>query len=115
MSRTPVPRVDLAVVVATVSVTSELPRRTATAPSNSFGSGTSIVPSVPLISNSVRWTAESKEKIACADWPPANRISAPTWLGAVTSNGWPALGPDPMCRVARDEAMHDFLAAQRSR
>ncbi len=41
-------------------------------PSNMFGSGNSRVASVPLSSSSVRGSAESKEKMLCADCPDSN-------------------------------------------
>ena len=38
-------------------------------PSNMFGSGKIIAPSLPFTSSVVRASAESKEKIKFADWP----------------------------------------------
>jgi hypothetical protein len=60
-----------------------------------------MVASVPLISSSIRGSAESKEKMACADWPDSNWTSALTWLGTMTSNSSPAFGPEPITRRSR--------------
>jgi hypothetical protein len=96
-----VPRVDRASVRARVSGAPDPRRRIWTSPSKSFGSGRISVASLPFTSSRIRGRAESNEKIAWADAPPSNRMSAPTWLGTVTSKVWPASGPDPIDRRSR--------------
>ena len=96
MSSTPVPREDSSVVALHRLPVSSSRFLILTSPSNLFGSGNSSVASVPLSSSSVRGRAESKEKMLCADCPDSNWAIALTWLGTITSNSSPALGPDPI-------------------
>ncbi|MNR48321.1 hypothetical protein D3C85_1675470 [compost metagenome] len=51
----------------------------------------------------MRWRGDSKEKTLWEDWPPSNCAIAETWVGTSTANSSPALGPEPMMRVALAE------------
>ena len=67
-----------------------------------FGSGSTIAPSVPVISKKPdRGSADWNEKVACAEAPPSNSSSSAECVGTVTSKVVPARGPDSTVRSGR--------------
>ena len=68
-------------------------------PSNMFGSGKTIVASVPVTSSSVAAARRVEgEDHRAPTGPDSNWAIALTWLGTVTANSSPAFGPDPITR-----------------
>lgn len=59
---------------------------------------------MPVTSNWIRGSAESKLSTEVARTPDPNSTSADTCVGTATGNTCPALGPDPTTRSSRARA-----------
>ena len=102
MSSVPIPRPLLSPRSGTDTHSSAPCRLRRTSPSKWFGSGTAIVARVPVTSTQPwRFSGESQLSTDVDIGPDSNCASTLTFVGTVTVNSWPALGPTWITRLGR--------------